>query len=77
MAVILGIHANLFGVTRALKKGLQLTSEGETLILTENSTKIRFDKKTPNNRSEGFILTTKFYKKPNNAAILVPDNQNT
>ena len=36
ISIILGPHANLFSVIRALQKGLELTSEGETLILKKN-----------------------------------------
>ena len=49
-----------------------MTSEGEALILKKNSTKIRFDEKMENKSSKGFLLTTKFYKSANNAAILDP-----
>ena len=61
MAVIPGLHVNLFSVTQTLKKGLQVTSENETLILKKKSTKIRFDKKMKNKSREGFLLTTKLY----------------
>ena len=47
-------------------------SEGETLILKKNSTKIRFDKKIANSGSIGFLLTMKVYKSANNAAFLAP-----
>ena len=50
-------------------------TEGTTLILKKNSTKIRFDAKMANKYGEGFILTTKFYKRINDAVILAPDKQ--
>ena len=31
-----GLHANLLNVTQALQKGLQVTSEGEALIIKKN-----------------------------------------
>ena len=34
--IILGPHANLFRLIRALQKGLEVTSEVETLILKKN-----------------------------------------
>ena len=70
MAAILGLHANPFSVTRALKKGLQVTSEVKTLILKKNPTMIRFDDKMTKRSGEGFILTTKFYKSTNGATLL-------
>ena len=76
MSIILGRHANLFIITQSLQKGFQVVSEGEALILKKNSTEIRFDKKIVNNGGEGFILTTKFYNSPNDAALLVPKKQN-
>ena len=75
-AVIPGLHANLFSVTRALQKGFQLTSDGKTLILKKNSTKIRFDEKMANTAGEGFLFTTKFYKSANDAADLAPEKRN-
>ena len=60
-----------------LQKGFWVTSEGDTLILKRNLTKIRFDEKIANNGSKGLILATKFYMNPNDADILVPNNQNT
>ena len=53
-----------------------MTSEGETLILKTKSTKIRFDEKIANNGGKGLILATKFYKNPNDATLLVPNNHN-
>ena len=71
-----GLHAKPFIVTWGLQKVFQLTPEGETLILKKKSTNIRFDKKIANKASEGFILTTKFYKSANYAALLAPDKRN-
>ena len=48
-------------MTQSIQKGLQVTSEGETLILKKYSTKICFDKKMVNKVREGFLFTTKFY----------------
>ena len=70
MAVIPGLHPNLSSMMRTLQKGFQLTSEGKTQILKKSLTKIRFDKKMANKASVGFLLTTKFYKISNGAAIL-------
>ena len=74
-SVIPGIHTNIFIVTRALKKVFQVTLEYETLILKKKTTDICFDEKMANNCGEGFILTTKFYKSANDAAILTPNKQ--
>ena len=71
-AIIPGPHANLFSAIQALQEGLQVTSEGKALILKKNSTKIRFVKEMANNSGKEFILTTNFYKNPNNAVLLVP-----
>ena len=35
-AIIPGLHENIFSVARALQKGFQVTSEGETLIIRKN-----------------------------------------
>ena len=72
MAIILGLHGTSFSMKLELKKGFNYTSEGEVLILKKNSTKIRFVKEMANNSGKGFILTTNFYKNPNNAVLLVP-----
>ena len=47
-AIIPGRHTNIFSMTLSLKKGFQVTSEGEALILKKNSTDIQFDKKWRN-----------------------------
>ena len=70
MAVISGLHAHIFSVTRALQKGFKVTSKDNTLILKKNPTDIRFDKKMANKAREGFLLTEMFYKSANNAALL-------
>ena len=74
MFVIPGLDANLFSVTPVLQKVLQVTSEGESLILLK-PTVIGFDKKMANKAGEGFKLTTKFYNISNNSAILTPKKQ--
>ena len=51
-------------------------SEGETLIHKKNSTEINFDKKMASNGGEVFLLTNKFYKNTNNAALLFPNKYN-
>ena len=56
-------------VTRALQKGFEVTSEGDTLTLKKNSPNIRFDKKVANNGGEGFLITSKFYKIENDATL--------
>ena len=66
MAIISGLHTNIFRVTRALQKSYQLTSEGEILIIKKNSTEICFDEKMENKSGRGFLPTTKFYKISNN-----------
>ena len=53
-----------------------MTSDGDILILKIKSTKIRFDEKIANNGGKGIILATRLYTNPNNAALLVPNNQN-
>ena len=63
-------------MTQALKNGLQVTSEGEALILNENPTDIPFDDKISNNGGKGFLLAAKFYNSPNDTALLDPKNQN-
>ena len=60
----------------ALKKVSQVTSEGETLILRKNAPRIHFDKKIANTGSKIFLLTTKLYKNPNDAAILDTEENN-
>ena len=45
-------------------------TEGTTLILKKNSTKIRFDKEMANKSGKGFLPTTKFYRITKNAALL-------
>ena len=42
----------------ALQKCFQVTSEGETLIISKKSTNIRFDKKKASNDGNGFLLNT-------------------
>ena len=76
MDVIPGLHRNIFSVTLALQKGFRVASEGESLILRGNSTKISFDEKMANHSGEGFILTTNFYNSANNANILPPKERN-
>ena len=71
LAVIPGLHANIFSVTCAQKR-FQVKSESETLILKKFFTEIRFDKKMANKYGKGFILTTRFYKSANNATVLYP-----
>ena len=53
-----------------------MTKEGESLILKKSSTEIRFDNKIANKYGKGLILTTKFYKSANDAALLTPEKQN-
>ena len=72
-----GLHVNLFTMARALQESFQLTPEGETLILKKNSTKIRFDEKMANKSKKGFMITTKFYKSENDAAIFSTKKQKT
>ena len=50
-------------------------SEGKTLILKKNSTQNRFDKKMVNKSSEGFLLTTRFYRSVNDASRMDPNKQ--
>ena len=66
------LHENLFRVTQALHKGLQVTSEGDALMLRKNSNHIRFDKKMANSGGKGFLLTTNLSKGAKNASILAP-----
>ena len=47
-------------------------SEVETLILNKNSDNIRFDKEMAKKSRKIFLLTTNFYNKTNDTAILVP-----
>ena len=74
--VIPGIHKNIFSMDRALQKGFQVTSQGDTLILKKNSTDIHFDKKMAKRSGKGFLPTTNFYKSANNAAIYPPNKKN-
>ena len=74
-AVLPGLHASIFSMTRALQTVFQLKSEGENVILKKNSTEIRSDKKMVNKFGEGFLLTTNFHNSANKAAILVPKKQ--
>ena len=53
-ALIPGLHANIFNVMQALQKGFQVTSEGKTLILKNNSTEIRFYDKMAKNPAKDF-----------------------
>ena len=46
-----------------------MMTEGEALILQKNFIKIVLTNKIENNGSEEFILITKFYNNPNEAAI--------
>ena len=71
-AVISGLHAYIFSVTRSLEKGFQVTSEGEIPILKKKSTKICFDEKMMNKASKGFLLTTNFFNNTNGSAIVEP-----
>ena len=57
-------------MTQAPQQGFHVTSEGGALILKKKSPKIRFDKKVANDVGKGFLLSTKFYKIANNAALL-------
>ena len=54
-----------------------MTSEDEALILKKILTEIRFDKKMTDKSGKGFLLTTKFFKIANYAAILVTEKRNT
>ena len=63
-------------MTRAVQKGFQVMSEGETLILSKISIKIRFDDKMAKKAVGGFLLATKSYKSENNATLLTPDKCN-
>ena len=73
-SVIPGIHANLFYVMQSPNKGFQVTSEGETIIITIFLTEIQFDKKVGNTGSNRFILTTKLYMKPRKTTPLSTKN---
>ena len=75
MPIIPGLHSNILSKARSLQKCFEVTSKGETLILKKKSTKICFDKKIANNGGKGFLLTTKFYKSANYAAILSPEKR--
>ena len=75
-AVIPGLHSTLFSVTRALQKGIKVTSEGESLILKKNPTDICVDKKMEKHGGKGFLLAIKFNRNTNNAALLVPEKRN-
>ena len=45
IALIPGLHANLFSVIREVQKVCQVMSEGEALILKNNSTKTKLTRK--------------------------------
>ena len=65
---ILVSHWNLFSITIENQKGLQMISEGESLIFEKMI--IRFDKKMKNNGGSGFLMMIKLIKNPGNCAIL-------
>ena len=65
MALIIGLHVNLFSVAQALQKDLQVTLEVESLIIKKFSRKVCFDKKITNNGIGGFNLTFMFYNNTN------------
>ena len=54
-----------------------MRSEVEALILKKNPTKNRFDNKMANTGNESFPLTINIYKRPINAAIADPTENNT
>ena len=74
--VIPDLHANLFGMKRALQKNFQVTPEGKTLILKKISTEICSDNKMSNKYGEGFQLTSNLYNIENDAAFLDPKKRN-
>ena len=76
MAIIPDLHANLFSVTLEIQKGSQVTLDSKEWILKKNYAKIRFVEKMENTSGKGFLLTTKIYNNPNNAALLGPKKQN-
>ena len=67
------IHANLFRVIQSPQNVVLLKSKGEALILSKNSTQIRFDEKMVNKSCKGFLLTAKFYKSAKDTIIVFPD----
>ena len=71
-SVIPGLHANIFIVLCAQQKGFQVMSEVQALIMTKHSTRIHFDREMANKSSEGFLITTKFYKGANDNNIFSP-----
>ena len=71
-SAIPGLHANIFGMRRALQKGFQVMSEGETLILNKKSTGFCFDDKMAKISGKGFQLITKFHKSTNDVYLLPP-----
>ena len=60
MDVIPGLYSNIFSLKQALKRGTQITSEGDTLILKESCTNTCFGKKMTNIDRQVFIVTAKF-----------------
>ena len=53
-----------------------VTSDGDALILNENSTILFFHGKIANHDGKGYLLTINLYKGKNDAATLVPNKRN-
>ena len=70
MDVISGLHENLFIMMRALQNGFKVTSEGETLILSENCVDVCFKKEMTNHNRKRIIFSTNLYKSANYTAHL-------
>ena len=75
MAIIAGLQNSLVSVTQALQKVFQVTHKDKGLLPKKNPTKFVL-KKMANTGGEGFLLTTKLYKKINRKAILGINTQN-
>ena len=61
LAIIPGLHANIFSVTQALQC-FHVTSEFDALILNKDCTNICFHEKMVNHDSKGYLFTTNLYK---------------
>ena len=66
----------LLSMSWSLQKGFQVTPQVEMQILKKVLAGICFDNKMASNGSKGFILTTKLYKIPKDAPLLVNNKQN-
>ena len=63
---IMDLSVNIFNSTRVLTKGLNVTSEKESLVLKKNASILKFKESLVHGNGGGYLLVARLYTSPNN-----------